>query len=667
MKIVRRGMQWLAGAVMALALCLPSLVQAIERLSAAPGDPAAWPVVLHAHLEAYEDQGNAATLTEVAALPPLRWRATGGLVPSFGFSHSAWWLRVRLINPTGQALERVVELPQPVQDLLEFHAVEPGKAQPIVSYRTGDRRSFDTRPVAYPGFVFPLQLAPHQQLDLYVRLATYDGLHEAAPLLLWDHRSFFESSADERLGLGLYYGALLALLLYNLFLFASTREWLFAEYVAYLAAFFVWNFTFRGHAFQYWWPTHPDFNNQVLAFAAGLCFVTHSVFTMHYLQTRQLAPRLHALLKALFALQCLSLLPPLAGIYAMSWMFMIPLSLVSLATFMVTAAVLLRRGSRSARYYLLAWSVLEVGVMLYYLRLVGLLPSSFVTEQALQIGSALEFVLLAFGLADRMNELKAAKLEAERAALAAQNERQLAHTRAELEREKMRNVLVHAGKLATVGRMASGVIHELSHPVGAMALSLGALDTLLAQQLHGQAQALVPEITHEVARIRALIQRLRNMARSDPPRLALHDLATVLKDARQLFGSRLATEGIQYEEHVMPTTVKADSELLVLAIANIVANAADAMAASDHKRITVHTELEGNWVALSITDTGPGLSPRDRENLFKPFYTTKPSDEGLGLGLALSAEYLAAMGARIQGGNAPAGGARFCIALPLVT
>ena len=242
---------------------------------------------------------------------------------------------------------------------------------------------------------------------------------------------------------------------------------------------------------------------------------------------------------------------------------------------------------------------------------------------------------------------------------------QLAAARAELERQKMRNLLVHAGKLATVGRLASGLIHELSHPVGAIGLSLGTLKTLLDIGESDKARELVPEVSHEVARLRTLIQRLRNMARSDPPRIGVHQLSMVLRDARQMFGPRLVTEGVIYDEAVEPHEVKADAELLSLAIANVVANAADAMAEGPIKRIEVRTVREGNWVHLAIVDSGPGMSPQTEQNLFKPFYTTKPEDKGLGLGLALSAEYLAAMGARIQGGNAQRGGAEFRIALPL--
>jgi C4-dicarboxylate-specific signal transduction histidine kinase len=242
---------------------------------------------------------------------------------------------------------------------------------------------------------------------------------------------------------------------------------------------------------------------------------------------------------------------------------------------------------------------------------------------------------------------------------------QLAAARAELERQKMRNLLVHAGKLATVGRLASGLIHELSHPVGAIGLSLGSLQALLDLGDADKARELVPEVSHEVARLRTLIQRLRNMARSDPPRIGIHALGTVLRDARQMFGPRLVTEGVAYDEAIEPHEVKADAELLSLAIANVVANAADAMAEAPVKRIEVRTVREGSWVHLAIADSGPGLSPQTEQNLFKPFYTTKPEDNGLGLGLALSAEYLAAMGARIQGGNSQRGGAEFRIALPL--
>lgn len=636
-----------------------------QEVDVVPTSGATWPLVLHTHAKLLEDATGSLRVHEVRELAASRWRPAGPNVPSFGFSRSAWWLHIRLHNAEQGAAQRVVELPQPVQDLIELHVFDAESGKYLAAYLTGDRLPFSTRPVEYLNFLFPLTVEPGQQIDLYLRLATHDGLHEAAPLLLWNLQSFFEYSTSERLVFGLYYGGLLVLLFYNLFLFVSTRERLFAEYVAYLAAFFLWNFSFRGYAFQHWWPDHPDLGNQILPIAAGLCFVTHSFFTMDYLETRRLSPKLHRLLVALLVLQCASLVPPLLGFYALSWMFMIPLSLVSLLSFMLTAAVLLQRGSRSARYYLLAWSALEAGVMLYYLRLVGILPSNMLTEQGLQIGSALEFVLLAFGMADRMNELKTAKLQAERTALEAQSLQQVAAARAELEQQRMREALLHAGKLATVGRMASGVVHELSHPVGAMALSLGALNTLLSKRDTEQAQALVPELSHEITRIRSLIQRLRNMSRSEPARIAPHDLSSILNDARHLFGPRLAVEGIEYEESVPSVTVKADAELLSLAIANVIGNAADAIASSEHKRITVYVSLDATWAHLSIADSGPGLTPQDLQNLFKSFYTTKPREKGLGLGLALCAEYLAAMGASIQGMNGPRGGAVFRISLPL--
>ena len=241
----------------------------------------------------------------------------------------------------------------------------------------------------------------------------------------------------------------------------------------------------------------------------------------------------------------------------------------------------------------------------------------------------------------------------------------LASTQAELERQNVRSMLVHAGKLASVGRLASGIVHELSHPVGAIALSLDSLQTLLKMQQTREAEALMPEIAHEVTRLRSLILRLRHMARSDPPRIARHALKTVIDDARKMFGPRIAKARVIYEESVGDIAVNADAELLGLAIANLVANAVDALEHSMLKRISLRAwAADPGWACLTITDTGPGLSPQAQQNLFKPFYTSKSEDQGLGLGLALCAEYLAAMGARIEGRNTAQGGAEFRLAIP---
>ncbi|WKB52177.1 sensor domain-containing diguanylate cyclase [Eleftheria terrae] len=420
---------WLAAAVL-LALAATGRAMAADSgpplagplpaasvLGPAPG----WPRDLSPQVEVLEDPHGRLQLPEVLALPLQQWRAGGATPLNPGFSRSVWWLRVRLQHPlpADTPAQAVLELAQPLHDDVQVWLVHAGARQPLRAWHTGDRQPFASRPVAHPHWLFPLRLEAGEMVEVYLRLASADGLHEAAQLRLWEPQSLLESAGRERFAYGLYYGALLALLLYNLFLYASTRTALHAHYAAYLASFFVWNFAFRGFAFQYWWPEHPTLANQVVPIAAGCGFIAHGIFAIHYLQTRLLAPRLHRVLLALLALDVVCLLPPLAGFYAASYMLLVPVGLFGVAVSVWTGAVLWRRGSRPARYYLLAWFGLAVGLVLYMLRMLGVLPANALTEHGLQVGSALEFVLLAFGLADRMNQLEAEKLGAERAALEA--------------------------------------------------------------------------------------------------------------------------------------------------------------------------------------------------------------------------------------------------------
>lgn len=264
------------------------------------------------------------------------------------------------------------------------------------------------------------------------------------------------------------------------------------------------------------------------------------------------------------------------------------------------------------------------------------------------------------------HRVEQAQAEAERQRAIAETNRlraELLETQAALEKERTQALLVHAGKMVAIGRLASGVVHEMSHPVGTLLLLAEALSARLASG-PAEVSATLATLVAEAQRLQRFVGRLRDFARAEPPQLARHDLRAVLADARQLFAPRLGVARIGFEEDVPAVAVDVDPQRLALALANLVFNAADAMAGGARRQLRVHAALDGHEVRLHVDDSGPGVAADVLPHLFEPFFTTKPAGQGLGLGLALSAESLAAMRGRIEATNRAEGGARFTIVLP---
>ncbi|MGM0477168.1 MAG: 7TMR-DISM family protein, partial [Pseudomonadota bacterium] len=249
-------MAWYRGALPLILLFVSGMATAAVDTSTMDG-----PVNVIPHVDVQPDEPQRA-VEQVRNASPEQWRpADGDDALNFSFDDDAWWVRLRLTNPSDAPVQRLLEVATPLQDYVDLHVVKDG--EPVASHLTGNRRPFESRPVHHRHFVFPVELAPGGEATLYLRLDTHDGLHEAVPLRLWTYGDFNESSQQSQLIYGLYYGALLAMLLYNALIFSSTREPMYLHYVVYLGAFFVWNFTFRGFALQYWWPDWPTLNSQL--------------------------------------------------------------------------------------------------------------------------------------------------------------------------------------------------------------------------------------------------------------------------------------------------------------------------------------------------------------------------------------------------------------------
>lgn len=254
-------------------------------------------------------------------------------------------------------------------------------------------------------------------------------------------------------------------------------------------------------------------------------------------------------------------------------------------------------------------------------------------------------------------EAAQARAEAEAHALQVR----LAQSQAALERERHQSMLAHAGKLVAIGRLVAGAVHEMGHPVGTVTLLAETLDAASADWPAAQRRA-VQTLLGEARRLQRFIARLRDFARAEPVRLQPHGLAQVMAEARAIYAPRLALQRIELVDEVADVPVRVDRERLALAVANLAFNAADAMAGRAERRLRLSTDIDALQVSVHVDDSGPGLPDEVLSRLFEPFFTTKP--EGLGLGLALSAESLVAMGGRLTAAHRDGAGARFTISLP---
>lgn len=244
-------------------------------------------------------------------------------------------------------------------------------------------------------------------------------------------------------------------------------------------------------------------------------------------------------------------------------------------------------------------------------------------------------------------------------------ERSNARLQAEMAaREQAQARLLHAQKMEAVGRMASGLAHDFGH---LLALVDGYADQ--AQRAAGaQARAEALEAVRSAAgRARAQVRKLMHFARQDTPSIEVFDAGEVLHEVgpmlRQTLGPAVR---LRIEPPAGPAIVRADREQFALVLLNLAANAADAMPDGGSFAIMARVDTAAGTFEIGLRDSGPGIAAEALEQVFEPFYTTKPQGQGTGLGLAVGRDLAAGWGGRLEYVDDPGrGGAGFRLALPL--
>lgn len=339
------------------------------------------------------------------ALAHTGWTALNGRSPVFGFAEGAHWFRTRIHLAAHDESRWVYLIPYSLLDHVDLFVL---RADGSVSERqSGDRLPFATRDLKHRHFNFLVDLRPGESLDLVLRVQTQSSVQ--VPQWLITRDAFFARTHESQIGIGLYYGVLLALLLFNLIIYLSLRQPAYGWYVLYVLAFGAVQLNLNGLAFEYLWPDSPIWANQAMPLSMVLGMATMAQFTRAFLDLRRNRPRLDRLFQAFVLIQ----VAMIAGSLMLGYRHAIMIETASV--FLITPLILhaaislIRSGYRPARWFLLAWAALLLGVVSYAMVSFGLLPKVFITEYGIQIGSALEMTLLSFALAFRIRDLEQEK------------------------------------------------------------------------------------------------------------------------------------------------------------------------------------------------------------------------------------------------------------------
>lgn len=402
--LVLAGM--LAGAA-ALAHAPSGQVAPLIVDQAAPGQ------LLGKYTAVLEDPSTGLTIEDVRSprfAPSFRPAGVG--VMNFGYTASAWWLCFTLVNRDALSRERLLEVRYPSIDAIEVYA--PGADGQMVVQRGGDRQPFTGRRVQNRNHVFPMTLAAGAETTVFVRLASSSVL--TAPVHLWAPEAFAAQERDTQMLLGLFYGLVLALVLYNLMLFVALRERIYLVYVAYASSFSLFLFSFDGLAFQYLWPESVWLANHALATSLAASMLFGAMLAREFLSMREQAPWIDLWMRGTMVAGGVLVLAAATGAVLSYSTVLRSISLIGIVTAALALWVAVRsllRGFRPARFFLLAWSAMIVFICLGALRNFALVPSNVLTIYGLHFGLVVDVLFLSFALADRISLLRSRTRRAE--------------------------------------------------------------------------------------------------------------------------------------------------------------------------------------------------------------------------------------------------------------
>jgi PAS domain S-box-containing protein len=231
----------------------------------------------------------------------------------------------------------------------------------------------------------------------------------------------------------------------------------------------------------------------------------------------------------------------------------------------------------------------------------------------------------------------------------------------------LEHLLTIQDKMASLGRVAAGMAHEIRNPLSGINIYLNTLKKLHHKNgSEEKVEQIIGQVQSASNRIESVIRRVMDFAKPGEPKLTLIDLNLPVTEAINLSAVAMRKSGIVLEKVLSENLpmCKADPTLIEEMVLNLLNNAAGAMKPmAAGKKIVVTSSVEGGGIILTVSDSGPGIASEIKDKIFDPYFTTK--SEGTGIGLSISHRIVTDHGGSLTVSDSELGGAEFRIKIPI--
>lgn len=357
------------------------------------------------------------------ALASDRWQSLEGESPNFGYIRDTVWLRVPLSAIPSD--RKLLEIRYPQLDDITFYLIENGVVRQRIS--TGDHLPFGQRQIQHRNFLFSFETDPLNEYQALLRIRTQGAMQ--IPVRLWDPRTYFEATSIEDQVHAIYYGILIMVIVFNLFIFLALRERMYLLYVLSTLGYLLLIGSLNGSTYQLLWPESPWLHNQAMMLTVPVALIFTLLFSRAFLNLSVTSPRMDKLVWYTVLVNVVVAVTTFVTDYSVASRLTVALAIPSCLLLTVMGPIQWIRGNPQAGYYTIAWGLLTLGSAITAANKYGFVPNSFITAYGIEIGSALEAVLLTIALAARLYQEREDKVRAREAEITAMAARRSAELR----------------------------------------------------------------------------------------------------------------------------------------------------------------------------------------------------------------------------------------------